>query len=307
MKKQLLTMLLALSSVFWMEGYAQCTVLTGPLSENFDSQSGGSYTNADLPSCWEYYNTNTYPYAYVRNYSSYANTGSNALYWYRSSSSSYSGDTAAVMSPKFDLSGGNYEVKFYTRATSTSSYYNNVYYVGVCDSAGTSSSITVVDTFTISSTTYTEYTVDLTSTVGVGSGDSRVVFMMIGDGSTYGYALIDDIKIRVKSSCNDISNLERANILWRYPEKNRKDFAFPNSYNSIFFAWPFLHQGWIEDHDPSATSSVVSVFVNKSSSRWHLLGVLCLFVCLFVCLFCLQMTFPLEVSPRSPFAVMVLR
>ena len=98
-------------------------------------------------------------------------------------------------------------MKFYTRATSTSSYYNNVYYVGVCDSAGTPSSITVVDTFTISSTTYTEYTVDLTSTVGVGSGDSRVVFMMIGDGSTYGYALIDDVKIRVKSSCNDISNL----------------------------------------------------------------------------------------------------
>ena len=71
---------------------------------------------------------------------------------------------------------------------------------------------------------------------------------------------------------NDISNLQRANILWRYPEKNRKDFAFPNSYNSIFFAWPFLHQGWIEDHDPSATSSVVSVFVNKSSCdhfRFH--------------------------------------
>ena len=76
--------------VFSLDLSAQCTVLTGPLSENFDSQSGGSYTNADLPSCWEYYNTNTYPYAYVRNYSSYANTGSNALYWYRSSSSSYS-------------------------------------------------------------------------------------------------------------------------------------------------------------------------------------------------------------------------
>ena len=70
----------------------------------------------------------------------------------------------------------------------------------------------------------------------------------------------------------DISNLQRADILWRYPEKNRKDFAFPNEYNSIFFAWPFLHKGWIEDHDPSATSSVVSVFVNKSSCdhfRFH--------------------------------------
>ena len=111
------------------------------------------------------------------------------------------------MSPKFDLSAGNYEVKFSTRSTSTSSFYTNVYYVGVADSAGTPSSITIVDTFTISSTTYSEYTVDLNAASGVGTGDSRVVFMMTGDGSTYGYALIDDIKIRVKNSCNDISNL----------------------------------------------------------------------------------------------------
>lgn len=70
----------------------------------------------------------------------------------------------------------------------------------------------------------------------------------------------------------NISNLERADIMWRYPEKDRKDFAFPNEYNSIFFAWPFLHHGWIEDHNPSATSSVVSVFVNRSNCdhfRFH--------------------------------------
>ena len=208
MKKQLLTLVLALASTLWsVESVAQCTVQTGPLTESFDSQSGGSYTSPDLPSCWNYYSTNTYPYAYVRNYSTYANSGTNAIYWYRSSSSSYNGDSAVVMSPKFDLSAGNYEVKFSTRATSTSTYYNNVYYVGVADSAGTPSSITVVDTFTISSTSYTEYTVDLNAASGVGTGDSRVVFMMTCDGSTYGYALIDDIKIRIKNSCNDISNL----------------------------------------------------------------------------------------------------
>jgi len=208
MKKQLLTFIVALASMFLsVESSAQCTVLTGPLSEDFDSQSGGSYISPDLPSCWNYYSTATYPYAYVRNYFSYANSGTNAIYWYRSSSSSYNGDSAVVMSPKFDLSAGNYEVKFSTRSTSTSSFYTNVYYVGVADSAGTPSSITIVDTFTISSTTYSEYTVDLNAASGVGTGDSRVVFMMTGDGSTYGYALIDDIKIRVKNSCNDISNL----------------------------------------------------------------------------------------------------
>ena len=195
MKKQLLTFIVALASMFLsVESSAQCTVLTGPLSEDFDSQSGGSYISPDLPSCWNYYSTATYPYAYVRNYFSYANSGTNAIYWYRSSSSSYNGDSAVVMSPKFDLSAGNYEVKFSTRSTSTSSFYTNVYYVGVADSAGTPSSITIVDTFTISSTTYSEYTVDLNAASGVGTGDSRVVFMMTGDGSTYGYALIDATK-----------------------------------------------------------------------------------------------------------------
>ena len=178
----------------------------GPFAKSL-IQSGGSYIHL-IYLCWNYYSTATYPYAYVRNYFSYANSGTNAIYWYRSSSSSYNGDSAVVMSPKFDLSAGNYEVKFSTRSTSTSSFYTNVYYVGVADSAGTPSSITIVDTFTISSTTYSEYTVDLNAASGVGTGDSRVVFMMTGDGSTYGYALIDDIKIRVRI-CNDISNLSR--------------------------------------------------------------------------------------------------
>ena len=213
MKKLLLRLTLALSAVlFTTQSYAQCTVLTGPYSEDFESYSTGSSSNPGEPPCWKYYESNAitsfaYPYGYLRNSTLYSNSGSQFLYLYKSSSSTWTGDSAAFMSPKFDLSAGNYEVKFFGRGlTSSWSTYVNKVYVGVSDSAGSTASITVVDTLELTSATYSEFTVDLSTTAGVGTGDSRVVFMMIADGST-GYAYIDDVRIRVKNSCNDITNL----------------------------------------------------------------------------------------------------
>jgi len=213
MKQLLLRWTFALAAVLVStQSYAQCSVLTGPYSEDFESYTSGSSSNPGEPPCWKYYESNAitsfaYPYGYLRNSSSYANSGSQFLYMYKSSSSSWLGDSAAFMSPKFDLSAGNYEVKFFGRGlTSSWSTYVNKVYVGVSDSAGTTASITVVDTVELSSATHSEFTVDLTTAAGVGTGDSRVVFMMIADG-TAGYAYIDDVKIRIKNSCNDISNL----------------------------------------------------------------------------------------------------
>lgn len=213
MKKQLLRWtFLFLAVSFWTQSYGQCSVLTGPYAEDFEGYSTGSSSNPGEPPCWKYYESNAitsfaYPYGYLRNSTLYANSGSQFLYMYKSSSSSWTGDSAAFMSPKFDLSAGTYEVKFYGRGlTSTWSTYVNKVYVGVADSAGSTASITVVDTLELTNTTHTLYTVDLTTAAGVGAGDSRVVFMMIGDGSA-GYAYIDDVQIRVKNSCNDITNL----------------------------------------------------------------------------------------------------
>ncbi|MGA0196942.1 MAG: fibronectin type III domain-containing protein, partial [Schleiferiaceae bacterium] len=97
-------------------------------------------------------------------------------------------------------------MKFSARTLSTSSFYSNKIYVGVSDSAGSTGSITVVDTIDLTLTSHSIYSVDLTTASGVGTGDSRVVFMMIGDGSA-GYAYIDDVIIRVKNTCADITNL----------------------------------------------------------------------------------------------------
>src|SRR6056300_985274 len=214
MKKQLLSLLFVVGAMLWStQGYSQCSVLTGPYTEDFEAYTSGSSSDPlGGMSCWKYFesgiiSSSNYPYGYLRNSSSSANSGSQFLYMYKSSSSTWLGDSAAFMSPKFDLSAGNYEVKFYGRGlTSSWSTYVNTVYVGVSDSAGTTASITVVDTVELSSAIHSEFTVDLTTAAGVGTGDSRVVFMMIADGTT-GYAYIDDVKIRIKNSCNDISNL----------------------------------------------------------------------------------------------------
>ena len=213
MKKHLLKWAIVLTTVlFWNQSSAQCSVLTGPYSEDFEAYSTGGSSDPAEPPCWKYYESNAitsfaYPYGYLRNSSFYSNSGSQFLYMYKSSSSSWVGDSAAFMSPKFDLSAGNYEVKFHARGlTSSWSTYVNKVYVGVSDSAGSVSSITVVDTLEFTSATHSEFTVDLTTSAGVGTGDSRVVFMMIADGNT-GYAYIDDVKIRIKNSCADVSNL----------------------------------------------------------------------------------------------------
>ena len=113
MKKSLhnLSLIFALVTFTAMTANAQCTVLTGPYTQDFESTSGSSSAPGE-PDCWKYFESGVitsfnYPYGYVRNYAPYANSGSNLIYMYKSSSSSWLGDSAAFMSPKFDLSAGN--------------------------------------------------------------------------------------------------------------------------------------------------------------------------------------------------------
>ncbi|MDA0898787.1 MAG: hypothetical protein O3A30_05860, partial [Bacteroidetes bacterium] len=86
--------------------YTQCAAIATPWSENFDNSVTGSAFNPSLPQCWDFYTDALgsfyYPYFYNRNYSFYANSGSNFLYGYRSSSSSTStsyGDTTMIITP----------------------------------------------------------------------------------------------------------------------------------------------------------------------------------------------------------------
>jgi hypothetical protein len=186
-----------------MNTYTQCAAYVTPYTENFDNGPSGSYTNASMPNCWEYNSSTTYPYWYVRNYSTYANSGSQMVYGYKSSGTPNGttyGDTAFFASPVIQgLDSATKQVEFYARTSSTS--YLGMVLVGVTDANATT--FNVVDTV-YSTTAYAKYTVYLDAAAGVGTGDQRVAFAWIWDGTlspAYDYVYIDDVTIKDIPPC----------------------------------------------------------------------------------------------------------
>ena len=175
-----------------------CAVVATPYSENFDATSGGSAFNPSLPVCWEFYTNTTssvyYPYVYNRNYSFYANSGSNFLYAYRSSSSSTSSsyaDTTMVMTPEIQgLDSATKQLTFYARTTSLGRPGEVI--IGLTDASGTPGSLRIIDTIYAPNTTYSQYTVYLD---GATTGDARVAFAFMRQIGTYDYVCLDDVEI----------------------------------------------------------------------------------------------------------------
>ena len=167
--------------------YTQCAALATPWSENFDNTASGAYNNPSLPNCWDYYNCNAplsyaYPYWYTRNYSFYANSGSQMLYGYKSgstsTSSAYVDSTIAIMPVIQGLDSATKQIEFYSRTSSAS--YDGMVIVGVTNANGDASSLKIVDTV-YSTTAYAKQTVYLDAAAGITSGDARVAFVWIRD------------------------------------------------------------------------------------------------------------------------------
>jgi len=183
--------------------YTQCAALSTPLTENFEGIATGTSTNPSLPQCWEYTSSTTYPTWYVRNLSTYANSGSQMIYGYKSSGTpngtSY-GDTAFFSSPIIQgLSSGTKQVEFYSRTSSTS--YTGMVLVGVTDQ--NASTFKVIDTV-YSTTSFQKHIIFLNADAGVGIGDERVAFAWIWDGTlspVYDAVYIDDITIDDIPAC----------------------------------------------------------------------------------------------------------
>jgi surface protein len=191
----------------WSGPYAfttECDAVATPLTEDFESGPSGTYTNASMPECWKYNGGGTtYPYWYVRNYATYANSGSQMIYGYKSSGTPNGGtygDTSFFASPMIQgLDSATKQVEFYARTSSTS--YKGMILVGVSDAFA--HSFRVIDTV-FTTTSYNKYTVYLDHNSGVVAGDARVAFAWIWDGSlspAYDYVYIDDITISDLPAC----------------------------------------------------------------------------------------------------------
>jgi len=138
-----------------------CAQVTTPYTENLDAASSGGSTSPSLPICWEYYqgvsNASIYStYHYI--YSFISNSSSNSLRTYRSSTASYSGDTAMSLTPEIQgLDSATKMLEFYGRK-GYSSYPGEVI-IGVTNAAGDASSLTIVDTVYMNSDAFEKCTV----------------------------------------------------------------------------------------------------------------------------------------------------
>src|SRR6056300_1140704 len=179
-----------------------CAVVATPYTENLDAASSGGSTSPSLPICWEYYqgvsNASIYStYHYI--YSFISNSSSNSLRTYRSSTASYSGDTAMSLTPEIQgLDSATKMLEFYGRKGFSS--YPGEILIGVTNAAGAASSLTIVDTVYMNSDAFEKYTVYLDAAAGIATGDARVAFVTVCNG-VYDYMYMDDITVKDIPPC----------------------------------------------------------------------------------------------------------
>lgn len=199
------------SDTVTVNGRTACAAIaTLPYTMGFEQGDLQGATNALLfPFCWTRINTSTstsynyFPYAYNSSYN--AHGGSNSLYFYASSSYGTYADTTGFVMPALDVEtypmNGN-RVVFWAKVSSSSSPYTVL--VGTMTDPSDRSTFTLVESVSVSSTSYTKYTVSLASANGT---DAHVAFIVPQVTSTM---YIDDVTLEELPSCGDIASVQIA-------------------------------------------------------------------------------------------------
>ena len=203
----------------WEKGtvHTACDLIsTLPFLENFDDYIPGTTSSNVMPLCWSHLNTGT-SYAgcpTVYNSSTYASSGTQCLYFYGSSTSTYA-DQYAIL-PQMDVNTlpiNTLRLSFKARRYTTTDTYVNIIIVGVMSNPSSASTFVPVDTVTLTSTTVGTHHVDFTNYTGTGS----YIAIMIPkpDGVTYTSAspnYIDDVMLDVAPACTYPTNLQVSNV-----------------------------------------------------------------------------------------------
>ena len=179
-----------------------------PYFEDFESVTGGNSTTAGSPfiDCWHRYcdGTSWYPYIYY-NYSSYAHSGNNSIYWYRSNTSDATWGTSNwIILPPVNtdvIPMNSVQLKFWAMSSSTS--YGPTVQVGVMSNPNDTSTFRLVRNVDIEGTSYREYVTTFDSYTDSGS---YITVRSVCDGQ-YWYAYFDDFTIEYIPSCPGINNL----------------------------------------------------------------------------------------------------
>ncbi len=189
-----------------VSGRTACAAIaTLPYTMGFEDADLQGTTNADrLPFCWTRINTlasgtyTYYPYAY--NYGT-PHDGSRHLYFSASSYGTYA-DTTGFIMPELDVTtypmNGN-RVTFWAKASSSSYPYTVL--VGTMTDPTDRSTFTLVESVSVTATSYTKYAVSLATAAAT---DAYVAFIVPKVTSTM---YIDDVTLEELPSCGDVTGL----------------------------------------------------------------------------------------------------
>ena len=196
----------------WMRASfrTECAPMTLlPYEENFDSYTGSTSTSTNvLPSCWSRYNTGTSYTGLPTVYASAAHSGSNSMYFYTYNSTAYS-DQIAIL-PEIDTTAipiNTLQLSLFMRSYSTSYPFN--VQVGVMSDPNDVNTFQLVQTLTVSGTSYVEQEAYFDNFTGSGN---FIALKVAQPTSNYNYGYIDDIVLSAIPSCSPISELNVSNI-----------------------------------------------------------------------------------------------
>jgi len=157
----------------------------GDFCEGMETSTVGNTTTPTAPDCWTNVDASPNGYAYVRAFG--ANTGSNCLYLYNSSSNT-AGDYLGYASPDLSNLTTGVNNRLVLNVDGGVGYE---LVVGTMSDVTNASTFVPFDTITMSSTIYEEHTVDFSTWVNPG-GHTNIAFMH-GLGGTFRGIYVDDI------------------------------------------------------------------------------------------------------------------
>ncbi len=246
----------------------QCAAMNSlPYVMTFEGVSVGSSTNANFVECLTRLNNATtyFGYPYVSSTSGYNHTpgGNKGLYWYLTTTATTYGDYEYVVLPAVDTdiyAINSLQLRFWARATNTS--YHPVFQVGVMSNPNDPDSFTLVQTVNIEGTTYSEYTVSLSSFNGVGR---HVAIKAVRPTSSW-YATMDDIVLEEIPACPALTGLDAATtasaavVSWGWQSGYEAPEAYVVTYDSIGGNTPV-------SLNPSTNSAIITGLASNTTYK----------------------------------------
>ena len=204
----------------------ECRSQVATYTQNFDNQGSG-----ETPLCWTPYFVGGASQIFETVTFDQPNSAPNHLRIYNGST-----DTTLGISPLFrDMDNGDRRLRLQVKKGAT--FYSSNLWVGTMSDPNRASTITIIDTLSLT-TTYQEFIVPITTGNGYNGTDERIVLMHDGN-STFDEIYVDDFVYEVIPTCIRPSNLSSSNITQNTADLDWTSNDTGNTYQVEYGANPF--------------------------------------------------------------------